>query len=425
MKQIFSVKIWLFCIFLTRIFISTSMGSIYYVDNSPTSNCSNNPSYGLETNPWCTISYALGQIRSGDTIYVKTGTYNETLYISNLYGTENSRTLIKAHVGCMVTLQGNGINTGRVKITGCNYLILDGFHITNMNQGIFIEGSSTHVTVKNCTIYAIGQEGIHIRENCSYITLEGNTIYNTDLYIYNGEGIYIGTGSTGPLDNSHHITVSNNTIYNVGDEAIELKPGTHDCLIEGNMIFNAVSGKTWGAIEVNESILGVQYWNSNPNHIVRNNIIHDTDTAIRAGTGCIIYNNIIYDIDSEDYGIFVNNPTNDPYTRKIYHNTIDVSSSNAINMEGSNTDVRNNIGPLLEFNLSSDSSFFISTTEGKEDYHLKYGVAPIDAGIDLTNIVGFDIDGDLRPHGLNVDIGADEYIFGTKPSIPQNLRIIK
>jgi hypothetical protein len=382
-------------------------GILYYVDRSASSNCRDDPAYGSESNPWCTISYAVSRISAGDTVYVKSGTYNENLTISGLVGTAEEMTNILAYPGHDVTLQGNGINTGRIKITASSYLSFDGFKITNYNQGFFIEGNSDHITIRNCVIYSIGQEGIHVKENSSYITLDRNLIYDTDLYIYNGEGIYIGTGSGGPHDNTHHVTVSGNIIHDVGDEAIELKPGTHDCIVEGNTVYNAITGQTWGAIEVSEAILGAQEWASNPNHIIRNNIIHDVVTGIRAGTGSLVYNNVIYDIDA--YGIYINNRADDSYLRAIYHNTIDASSTNAIYTAAGLTDIKNNIGPSTTHNIPANSSFFLNTSEDEEDYHLVNGATPIDTGVDLTNVVATDIEGTIRPYSIAPDMGAYEY----------------
>jgi archaellum component FlaG (FlaF/FlaG flagellin family) len=386
--------------------------SDYYVDNASVVGCQNSHSYGSESNPWCTITYAVNHISPGDTVYVKAGTYNENLSISGLVGNENAVTQIKAYPGHEVILRGNGINTGRVKITESSYLTFEGFGITNYNQGIFIEGGSDHITIRNCTIFAVGQEAIHIRQNSSYILIEGNTIYDTDLYIHNGEGLYIGTGSAGPKDNTHHVTVRNNLIHDVGDEGIELKPGTHDCLIEGNIVYNAVVGRTWGAIEVGESVLGAQEWPADPNHVIRNNIVHDVMTGIRAGTGSLVYNNVIYDV--EGYGIYINNRASDSYLRRIYHNTVDTSSPNAIYVAGGLTDIRNNIGPSSVNNIPPNNVFFVNTAEGEEDYHLVNGAAPIDAGVDLTDVVAADLDGTARPYGSAPDIGAYEYAPGSQ-----------
>ncbi|MFH1760465.1 MAG: choice-of-anchor Q domain-containing protein [bacterium] len=163
-----------------------------------------------------------------------------------------------------------------------------------------------------------------------------------------------------------------------------------------------------GAIEIDQATAGNQHWDSDPNHIVRNNLVRDFDTDIRTGTGCLIYNNIIYAVNY--YSIYVNNTVSDSYTRKIYHNTTDVSGSNAFYSAGGTADIRNNIGPATVNNMAINSPYFISTEEGSEDYHLIEGSGPIDAGVDLTSVVATDFESNARPEGSAVDMGAYEYV---------------
>src|SRR4030095_13345619 len=119
----------------------------------------------------------------------------------------------------------------------------------------------------------------------------------------NGEGFYLGSSPSDPADNSYNLMVRGNVVYNTESEGIELKPGTHDCIVEGNFLYNCSTVDPYRTIEIDE----VANWAPNPNHIVRNNIIHDTKSPIRAGTGCTIYNNVIYGISSSFYAISVDN----------------------------------------------------------------------------------------------------------------------
>ncbi len=289
-------------------------------------------------------------------------------------------------------------------------MVLDGFTLTNYNQGLFVEGASSFISINNFVIHDVGQEALHIRENASFITVDSCEIYNTRQWNYNGEGVYIGTGSAGPVDNTHHITVQNSIIHDVTDEAVELKPGTHDCILSGNTIYNAASGQNWGAIEINQHSLGVQYYGQDPNHIVKNNTIYNVDTAIRAGTGCKVYNNLIYNVNAGCYGIYINNLAGDSYYRYIYHNTIDLSTSNALRLESEQAIIKNNIGPSLENNIPTNDSFFVSTIEGSKDYHRVQGSPAIDSVVDVIEFVSYDIDNNSRPCGIAPDFGAYEYI---------------
>ena len=160
-----------------------------------------------------------------------------------------------------------------------------------------------------------------------------------------------------------------------------------------------------GAIEVNNAVGAVQNYGSDPQQVVRNNFIHDVKTAVRAGTGITVYNNVIRHVSG--YGIYVDNQSNDSYTRAIYHNTIDAAPANAVYHVGGAQDVRNNIGPATAKNLPAQNGYFVDTA--RADYHLVKGSAPIDAGDDLTAIVPTDKDGVSRKTNGPPDMGAYEY----------------
>jgi parallel beta-helix repeat protein len=410
---------------------STIRGATYYVDSSAQAACSDRASNGSEANPWCTIHYAVGRISPGDTILVKSGTYNEAALNvpASISGRGGSNTVIKAYPGHVVLLNGGGVGTGRfIELTGSN-LVFDGFVVTNFNQGIFVD-TGTNITVQNCTVKNIGQEGIHVHYNSYNVLVQSNLVYDTGMWQYDGEGIYVGSGCSVALDNTAYVTVRGNTIHDThesnfsgGLEAIEIKPGTHDCIVENNVVYNAPTPSSYGAIEINESICGTQSWPSNPNHIIRNNRIYGTGTAIRSGTGCLVYNNVIYSIASGSYGVLVDNIAGDNYTRYIYHNTFHAPSAIAVRVSAGTAIVKNNIGPSSVNNLAVNPSYFVNAAG--RDYHLAGGSAPIDAGVDLSSIVSVDLDGKTRPIGPLPDIGAYEYtpISPGPPAPPTNLHV--
>jgi hypothetical protein len=218
-------------------------------------------------------------------------------------------------------------------------------------------------------------------------------------------------------------------IYNTNDEGIELKPGTHDCLVEGNLMYNIMvnphfSGEA-GAIEINQATIpcpkcedSIQTWHSDPNHIIRNNTVHDTKTGIRAGTGSIVYNNVIYNIPDPYYGILADNSAKDSYLRKIYHNTVDVPAGRAIVVQSANAEVKNNIGPSTSSNLESRPEYFVSVAKGTKNYRLVPGSAPVDAGIKAD--FPADMEGNTRPQGNGPDLGAYELVMAGKAGKRKN-----
>ena len=392
-------------------FTHGTTAATYYVNNAASSACGNAAGGGTMAQPFCTISYALGRIAGGDTVYVRSGTYNEALYIAGPAGKTGANTTISAYPGDTVVLRGDSVNTGRCKIINTSFVTFAGFTITNYNQGLFVD-SSSNITIRRCTIHHVGQEGLHVHVNSSFVTIDSCTVHDTRQWQYNGEGIYIGTGDAAPVDNTNNVTVRNTTIYNTTDEGIEFKIGTHHITADGNNIYNVNLGSDWsqngndvGAIEVNNAVGAVQNYGSDPQQVVRNNYIHNVKTAIRAGTGITVYNNVIRNVSG--YGIYVDNQSNDSYTRAMYHNTIDAAAANAVFHVSGTQDVRNNIGPATAKNLPTQDSFYVN--KAAADYHLVKGAPPIDAGDDLTAIVPTDRDGVSRKTNGPPDLGAYEY----------------
>ena len=389
---------------------------------------SDSPGNGSEAAPWRTIGYGIGRLRGGDTLNVRAGTYNEVLSITGPAGSEGAPTVIRSYPGDAVTLSGNGINTGRLRISGTRFMTLEGLGVTRFNQGIFVEGSD-HVVLFNCSVYGIGQEGISIHSNSSYVTVANCTVHDTGTWRYNGEGIYVGTGDSAPaeVDNTHHVNLLHNTIYNTTDEAIELKIGTHDITVDGNTIHHAntaLNGFGGAAVEVNQSVGSLQHWNGNPNQIVRNNVVHDVgpgtggtavNSGIRAGTGGLYCNNVVYNINPLGNGILVDNLSGDSHIRDLYHNTIDVPSARAI-AGPAGADIKNNIGPAAPYNAPTSGSYFVDRAGA--DYHLAPGSAPIHAGLDLAARVPTDIEGVSRRVHSPQDLGAYEYVPTERPTPP-------
>jgi hypothetical protein len=395
-------------------------GADLHVANSGSPPCSDSPAAGSEANPYCTIGYGLGRITGGSRLYVHAGTYDEALYIAGPAGTAGSPTVIQAYPGDTVTVRGTGVDSGRVKIVNTSYITLDGFIVTNFNQGIFVE-SSDHIEIKSSVVTNIGQEGIHVHYGSSYVTIDACTVHDTGVWQYDGEAIYLGTGDSAPLDDTNNVTVRNSTIYNATNEGIELKIGTHHITVENNTIHHvntADNGYGGAAIEVNQAVGSVQHYDGDPGHIVRNNLVHDVGpatgaaylrAAIRAGTGGAYYNNVIWNVTGD--GISADNQSKDSYTRAIYHNTVDVPESRAVVISGATADVKNNIGPSAANNLPTSSAYYVDGA--KADYHLAPGSAPIDAGLDLTSVVATDIEGRSRSASGRPDLGAYELAVAT------------
>jgi hypothetical protein len=311
-------------------------------------------------------------------------------------------------------ISGNGIDIGRNKIINSSFIRFIGIAITNFQQGLFVE-TSDNIILEKLVVHSIGQEGIHIKTNSSFVTLQDSTIHDVGKGPYNGEGVYIGTSSSQqpqnpPYDNTHDVLLKGNTIYKAKEECIEAKEGTYNVTIDGNKLWecllsSSITNPNWGAIELMEHR---RYYSANPNHIIKNNIIRMAKTGIGLHTGAAVFNNVIYGQTSSYRGISIDNPDSDNYPRLIYHNTIDLPSARAVVSTGATAvDIRNNIGPSSVSNIAVQQGLFVNQAAG--DYRLVQGSTPIGLGVNLGGAVPEDIQGVNRSNTAPPDLGAYEF----------------
>ena len=384
----------------------------WYVNNSSVT-CRDHPQAGTESAPWCRISFAASRAQPSDIIYVKNGVYRETLYIAGLSGGSRYIT-IQEYPGHSPVIRGEGFEGGRNKIVNSNFLKIAGFTITGFQQGLFVEGSN-NIILERLKVHDVGQEAVHIKVNSSFVTLKDSTISDTGKLQRYGEGVYIGTSSSQqptspPYDNTHDILVKGNTIYNTTDECIEAKEGTYNVTIDGNIMRDCLLDPKiiqpgYGSIELMEHR---KYYNADPAHVVKNNIIQTTKTGIGVHTGATVFNNVIYGQIGDFRGISIDNPDADGYARRVYHNTIVLPDKRAVvSARGAGVDIRNNIGPISANNIASQDVLFVSKALG--DFRLMAGSAAIHTGVDVTGVAPQDIVGAGRSVNPGPSMGAYEF----------------
>jgi hypothetical protein len=182
----------------------------------------------------------------------------------------------------------------------------------------------------------------------------------------------------------------------------------------------------------------VHFWSDSQGTLVDANLIIDCDRGIgfglgsRGHSGGIIRNNMIYHSSTDhgfaDVAIGLENASN----AMVYNNTIFMENSyaNAIEYRFPGTS-----GGIIKNNLcnkaitsrdggSADVDYNITTTSAnwyvdvsKGDLHLASKIPQaVDQGLDIAGLT-LDFDGDSRPQGWGIDLGADEYIVPPVPSI--------
>jgi len=316
MRKVLEYFIFLFILIPSQIFA----GVVYYIDATK-GNDSNN---GLSlATAWSTIAKANSELRPGDTVYIRGGTYEKPI-LPGVTGTEGNYITYARYQNEEVIIK----NVGRaVDLRDRHYIVIDGLKIlhTTKNGGWvnlgFRNQPSSYNIIKNCY-------------------MEGCTEYN---------GIYMHG------EKSHHNKIINNALkgycgpktpqYGGPSDLIALKGGTHHNLIEGNYMHNA-----------SHNIVDAQ--DASPYNIIRNNvIINEWHTGINIfgnSHHTLIEGNIIIDCGDicDENGCAGNRcgSSSDRDLARMFHSGIQLGSTYNI--------IRNNVlinnGPGINISSSHD-----------------------------------------------------------------------
>lgn len=161
-------------------------GNTYYV--APNGNDSNT---GTAASPWATPGYASRQLKPGDTLIIKGGTYNLTQYDSDIIipnsGTATNYVVIKGEDGNRPILKGGNNLITAIDLSKKDYVKIANLEITNngnFRDAIQAYGPSNHIVLENLYIHHIDEFGINMSDP-------------NDMKIVNSIISYTGFGSIG------------------------------------------------------------------------------------------------------------------------------------------------------------------------------------------------------------------------------------
>ncbi len=417
-----------------------STGRVFYV--APNGNDAN---AGSEAQPWATISHAAQTLEPGDTVLVKNGTYGG-VYV-NRSGAPGKPMTFKAFPGDKPRIEIKVINSPGFLLEGASYINIDGFDldytypITDAEKangerwegGITIkfggEGAQVtpvhHVSVTNNRVHGFPGGGIG-SGLADYITIEGNTIWETALWSnYDTSAISLYQNANTDVNADFHNVIRGNTVFNNENKVIG--SGIKNTVItDGNCIiiddgrltqnfsldntkFTAYKGST--LIENNicagNGARGVEIYSSD-NVLVRHNtfyknlqtknILDKNNPNTRIGGGEMdanaasnvrFVNNIVYaEAGLPATGTY--DVSNVVFESNLYFGTTNISNKSSSDRVGD---------PLFE-NPSTD----LNTA----NFRLRPGSPAIDAAL-AGNSPATDVGGLSRPVGAAADIGAWEW----------------
>ncbi|PTL35898.1 hypothetical protein CLG94_09105 [Candidatus Methylomirabilis limnetica] len=371
---------------------TATAGNTYYVATT------GNDGYpGTETQPFRTLSRGVSVLIPGDTLYVMSGTYAESLMHNIPAGTSWSAPItVAAAPGHTVTLKpdlgaefvlhfqgpqqyividglildGANATYGVVKITwsvsgdpttAAHHIRLQNSEVRNASalggqasgQGVLVAGQADWNEFINLNVH---HNGLTSFDHGFYIQSSHNVVEHCSVHDNAGYGVHLYNEYGRRTDSN---VVRNNAVFNNGWRGILLGSG------DGNIAYNNV---VWG----NRGGIRVSFGNPTNSKVYNNTTYNNTDYGIlvETGTGAIAQNNIAY-------------------------------------MNGTPEIQDTATSSVIGHNLVGIDPQFVNAAAA--DFRLQPGSLAIDAGI-AVSLVTTDIAGTLRPQGRGDDIGAFEMI---------------
>ena len=253
-----------------------------------------------------------------------------------------------------------------IYLSGCNKSVLSGNTIYDCNERGIILYLASNCTVSGNSIYNNRLIGI-ILDSSININVSFNTLYN------NQGGIYLSTSSNNntmffnrifnntqngiDLRDSNNCTLFNNTIFSNGEDGIRIDSAIYSNITKNIIYNNGYGGGNNAGIylyqadynmisnnKVNDNwIVGVELVYSCDDNIINHNIVSGSTLGFHLlGTPStcernFLFNNTVY---NTTWGIGVDGGL---INSTIYKNTIFNNSGSGIQVEGSNTNVFENI----------------------------------------------------------------------------------
>lgn len=357
------------------------------------------------------------------TILVKDGTYTlpDTLYINSPNVTISGQSGVRENA----VIQGDAMSaTARVK--NLIRVARSGFQVRD-------------VTLKKSGWHLLQIAGEANADNAIIRNVVFLDAYEQMLKVSIDQSNYNNTGDNGLVENSlFAYTAGIGPQYYIG--GIDVHGGKN--WVVRNNTFRSIISPSQDVAE-----FAIHFWNQSADTIVEKNIIVNCDRAIgfgldsRGNSRGIIRNNMIYHAANAgqfaDVGIYLDQS---PGTQ-VYNNTIFMENGYPRSIEyrfaeTSNVLVVNNLTnkPIMArdgatgtvgSNVQTASRiWFVNPPQG--DLHLPAANASVvDAGRSVTGLVD-DYDGNQRPQGIGIDIGADEWLVSTPVVLtpPTNLKVI-
>jgi len=395
----------------------TSHAATYFVAPAPAGNDANP---GTQAAPWRTLQRAANAVIAGDTVRVLDGSYQG--FDLRRSGAPGNPITFRAEGTDVRITANNPVTPDGINVEHAAHVVIDGFIVDNRTRAGVRSAVAHHITIRNCRLGFNGRWGV----------LTG---FVDDLLIENNEahhsiaehGIYAGNSGDRPVirNNWVHDNYANGIHINA-DESQGGDGTISNALVEGNIIHgNGAAGGSGinmdGVVDsvVRNNLLfdnhasGVSLYRidgatgSTGNLVVNNTIVNASNgrwciNIADGSTGAHVRNNILYNLHS-----FRGVITIDSASRPGF-----VSDDNSL-MSRFSIDRGNSVIGFAAWQAQGyDTHSFLAApadhfvTPGS-DFHLLATSPAVDTGT-TNEAPATDLEGNPRPQGAHVDMGAYE-----------------
>lgn len=442
--------------------IIPATAATYYV--ATTGNDSNN---GTIDQPWRTIQHAAETMVAGDTVLIRSGTYNEYVHTMHSGNATDGYIVFSAYPGETPIIDGTAVteaNNGF--IVTHSYIKLIGLEIRNWNNGngIWIENAS-HIEISDCVVHNV-EYGIGVADGTHHFEFNRVEMHHFDYYGFDAS-------PSGGAD-CHHGTFNDCIAHTWRDPALGHECDGFALSHQGNQhdfVFNHCKAHTVGDgfviggsnVTVNrcsahDSEVGLKIWGDNvtlANCLSYHNEVSNVELDWDGKSGTTTLQNCNF-VDAQVYNIWVENAGDSLHMYNCIlaggdNIGLAFEQRNASNYQGDynvfhndNHDQAIAVGYEDEFSLEQIVAGDWTAYSGQDahslvafdpdtqlfrnlavwDLHLREGSIAIDNGTS-QGAPPEDYDGNPRPQGAGYDIGCYEFIStpafdtgaGTYPSI--------
>ncbi len=284
-KGFFKYLLVSFIVVIGLVCISTrGRATTYYVAKDGNDN---NP--GTEAEPWASVDRAANTMVTGDTVYVKQGTYSG--FMVSRSGTADNYISYLAYPGDTPTI-------GQIYFgDGASYNRFYGFEITNPSGGgVQMNHNNDHNIVSNCHIHHCnpgGSVGVDLSGGSDYNVVEDCVIHDCYYAFHTSESTNRGN------------IFRRNVCYRISDDGFNFSPSTEDTQVINNVIYDVGWDGSGGAD-------GIHLYDDGT-AIVRGNLVYlDSDSTggvlwLHGGTNHIVENNTFIGLPgfSTSYGAII------------------------------------------------------------------------------------------------------------------------